>query len=56
MYPGDYETLEVGYPRNDALVNATAEDVRRIRAELGIESGQVAVLYAPTWRDTLAKK
>lgn len=29
VYPGDYETLEVGYPRNDALVNAGPEDVRR---------------------------
>ncbi len=51
VYPGDYETLEVGYPRNDALVNAGPEDVRRIRAELGIEPGQVAVLYAPTHRE-----
>jgi CDP-glycerol glycerophosphotransferase len=51
VYPGDYETLEVGYPRNDALVNATAQDVRRIRDELGIEPGQVAVLYAPTHRE-----
>jgi CDP-glycerol glycerophosphotransferase len=52
-YPGDYETLEIGYPRNDALVNATEADVRRIRAGLRIEPEQIAVLYAPTHREYL---
>jgi CDP-glycerol glycerophosphotransferase len=51
VYPTAYESLDVGYPRNDALVNAGEEDVRRIRAELGIEPGQTAVLYAPTHRE-----
>jgi CDP-glycerol glycerophosphotransferase len=51
VYPTRYESLETGYPRNDALANATAEDVRRIRAQLGIEPDQVAVLYAPTHRE-----
>jgi len=51
VYPGEYETLEVGYPRNDVLANATDEDVRRVRAELAIEPGQTAVLYAPTHRE-----
>jgi CDP-glycerol glycerophosphotransferase len=51
VYPFPYETLETGYPRNDALANATAEDAARIRAELGIAPGQVAVLYTPTHRD-----
>jgi CDP-glycerol glycerophosphotransferase len=50
-YPVDCETLEVGYPRNDALANATEADVERTRAELGIEPGQTAVLYAPTHRE-----
>jgi CDP-glycerol glycerophosphotransferase (TagB/SpsB family) len=50
-FPFDYESLEVGYPRNDVLANATEEDVRRIRAELGIEPGQTAILYAPTHRE-----
>jgi CDP-glycerol glycerophosphotransferase len=27
VYPGTYETLEVGYPRNDALAGATPESV-----------------------------
>ena len=31
-FPTRYETLEVGYPRNDVLARATDEDVRRIRA------------------------
>ena len=51
VYPVPFETLEVGYPRNDALANATDEDARRLRAELGIAPGQTAVLYAPTHRE-----
>jgi CDP-glycerol glycerophosphotransferase len=50
-YPVRYESLEVGYPRNDVLSTATDDDVRRIREELGIGSGQTAVLYAPTHRE-----
>jgi CDP-glycerol glycerophosphotransferase (TagB/SpsB family) len=52
-YPTRYETLEVGYPRNDALVNATEADIDRIRTQLGIGAGQTAVLYAPTHREYL---
>lgn len=51
VYPVRCETLEVGYPRNDELANATAEQVRGIRAELGIEPGRRSVLYAPTHRE-----
>jgi CDP-glycerol glycerophosphotransferase len=51
VYPTRYESLETGYPRNDVLANASDEDVTRIRAELGIEPGQKAVLYAPTHRE-----
>lgn len=50
-YPASYETLEVGYPRNDALVNAMEDDVRRIRAELGIGGDERAILFAPTHRE-----
>lgn len=50
-YPTHYETLEVGYPRNDILANATDADSARIRAELGIEPGACAILYAPTHRE-----
>jgi CDP-glycerol glycerophosphotransferase len=54
-YPTRYESLEVGYPRNDVLATASDEDVARIRAELGIEPGQTAVLYAPTHREYQAE-
>ena len=48
------EILETGYPRNDALNAPDRDEVRaRVRASLGIEEGQKAVLYAPTWRDNL---
>jgi CDP-glycerol glycerophosphotransferase len=50
-YPGTYETLEVGYPRNDVLATSTQEDVQRVRAELEIEPDRVAILYAPTHRE-----
>src|SRR4051812_13221139 len=50
-FPFEYESLEVGYPRNDVLATATDADVERIRAELGIAENQIAVLYAPTHRE-----
>jgi CDP-glycerol glycerophosphotransferase len=51
VYPTRYESLETGYPRNDVLANARPEEAERIRAELGIEPGQRAVLYTPTHRE-----
>ncbi|MGW0626655.1 bifunctional glycosyltransferase/CDP-glycerol:glycerophosphate glycerophosphotransferase [Streptomyces sp. NPDC002758] len=50
-FPGRYEALEYGYPRNDVYYTATADDVARIRRELGVPEGRTAVLYAPTHRD-----
>ncbi|MEU6637419.1 bifunctional glycosyltransferase/CDP-glycerol:glycerophosphate glycerophosphotransferase [Streptomyces rochei] len=50
-YPGSYEQLEYGYPRNDVYCTATAEDVARVRRALGVPEGKTAVLYAPTHRD-----
>ncbi|MGV9898080.1 CDP-glycerol glycerophosphotransferase family protein, partial [Streptomyces tendae] len=50
-FPGSYEHLEYGYPRNDVYCTATAEDVARVRRELGVPEGKTAVLYAPTHRD-----
>ncbi|MFE7355068.1 CDP-glycerol glycerophosphotransferase family protein [Streptomyces sp. NPDC057543] len=44
-------TLEYGYPRNDIYQRATAGDVARLRASLGIPEGAPALLYAPTHRD-----
>ncbi|MET0521647.1 MAG: CDP-glycerol glycerophosphotransferase family protein, partial [Jiangellaceae bacterium] len=52
-YPCAYETLEVGYPRNDRLATATATDTATARAELGIEPGRRVVLYMPTHREWL---
>jgi len=51
VYPTSYESLEFGYPRNDALARADDDAVRQARAELGIRPDQRAVLYAPTHRD-----
>ncbi|MGY1703207.1 CDP-glycerol glycerophosphotransferase family protein [Geodermatophilus sp. SYSU D00697] len=49
------EMLEIGYPRNDVLVDEFAEKARaRTRAALGIADHQRAVLYAPTYRDNLS--
>ncbi|PWU60084.1 CDP-glycerol--glycerophosphate glycerophosphotransferase [Micromonospora globispora] len=52
-YPAAYETLEVGYPRNDRLVLATRDEVHKVRAELGIGPDEQVVLYAPTHREHL---
>jgi CDP-glycerol glycerophosphotransferase len=50
-YPTRYESLEIGYPRNDVLANATEEDVERARNELGLEPGTRSILFAPTHRE-----
>jgi CDP-glycerol glycerophosphotransferase (TagB/SpsB family) len=50
-FPGSYETLEYGYPRNDVYYTATADDVARVRRALGVPDGRTALLYAPTHRD-----
>ncbi|MFF8590520.1 CDP-glycerol glycerophosphotransferase family protein [Streptomyces sp. NPDC015220] len=51
VYPCSYVSLESGYPRNDVLVNATFDDVRRARAALGLTDGAKAFLYMPTHRE-----
>lgn len=49
------EILEIGYPRNDALLDDAAPELRRAtRERLGIAPGTRAVLYAPTYRDALS--
>jgi CDP-glycerol glycerophosphotransferase len=50
-YPCRYQTLEVGYPRNDRLAGATPEDAAAVRERLGIPAGRAVVLYAPTHRE-----
>jgi CDP-glycerol glycerophosphotransferase len=47
--------LVTGYPRNDALLTADTALVRsRVLEQLGIDPERIVVLYAPTWRDTVA--
>lgn len=47
--------LEIGYPRNDALLDEHAGRLRRdTRERLGIPEGKRAILYAPTFRDYLS--
>ncbi|MCD7880910.1 MAG: CDP-glycerol glycerophosphotransferase family protein [Clostridiales bacterium] len=43
--------LELGYPRNDRLANATPEECQAMRQRLGIPPGKRVILYAPTFRD-----
>lgn len=46
------EILETGYPRNDKLSTATADERQRIRVSIGVTDPSVTlVMYAPTWRD-----
>lgn len=48
------DLLMTGYPRNDALLADTATQVReQTREALGVPPDKTAVLYAPTWRETL---
>ncbi len=43
--------IEVGYPRNDYLINYTEEEVIALKEELDIPIDKKVLLYAPTWRD-----
>lgn len=45
-----------GYPRNDSTLSISADARDELRKRLGIAEGQRVVLYAPTWRGTLANK
>jgi glycosyltransferase involved in cell wall biosynthesis/CDP-glycerol glycerophosphotransferase (TagB/SpsB family) len=44
VYPATYETLEFGNPRNDRLLTATLDDVRKVRADLGYDDATPVVL------------
>ncbi|WP_426937197.1 CDP-glycerol glycerophosphotransferase family protein [Brevibacterium sp. LE-L] len=45
-------SVELGYPRNDVLLNEAAEDRRKsVRQQLGFTDSDFVVLYAPTFRD-----
>lgn len=49
----DGEMLEIGYPRNDILINENNETkINEIKERLNIlYEGKKIILYAPTWRD-----
>ena len=48
----DGEMLEIGYPRNDILVNENNEaKINEIKERLNIDKDKKIILYAPTWRD-----
>ena len=50
-FPVRAEVWEIGAPRNDLLARPPAGPRYQVRARLGIRPDQVAVLYAPTYRD-----
>ncbi|ROR28620.1 CDP-glycerol glycerophosphotransferase [Mobilisporobacter senegalensis] len=44
--------LEIGYPRNDTLVNNNEEEyIVSLKEKFGLPSDKRIILYAPTWRD-----
>lgn len=44
--------LEVGYPRNDTLINDNnAKYILTLKEKLGLPLDKKIILYAPTWRD-----
>lgn len=50
------EIMRCGYPRNDILVRKDPAEEAEIRARLGIDADTGVLLYAPTFRDSDAKK
>ena len=48
LYEG--EVLEVGTPRNDKLVNPSADEIGGMKKQLGIDEDVRILLYAPTLR------
>ncbi len=43
--------IEVGYPRNDILVNASDAYIAKLKADFNLEPEDKVLLYAPTFRD-----
>lgn len=44
---------EIGYPRNDVLINRKddKEYINQIKRDLNLPKGKKIIMYAPTWRD-----
>lgn len=48
----DKQMLEIGYPRNDILINDNnIKNIERIKQKLNLPQNKKIILYAPTWRD-----
>lgn len=48
----DKNILEIGYPRNDILINRNnINEILGIKKHLGLPNNKKIILYAPTWRD-----
>ena len=48
----DGEMLEIGYPRNDILINDNnQENIDSIKSKFNVPKDKKVILYAPTWRD-----
>ncbi|KRO26183.1 glycosyl glycerophosphate transferase [Pediococcus argentinicus] len=45
------EIFEIGYPRNDELINASQKDIEQLKTKLKIPKNKKVILYAPTFRD-----
>ncbi|MEU6233994.1 bifunctional glycosyltransferase family 2 protein/CDP-glycerol:glycerophosphate glycerophosphotransferase [Kitasatospora sp. NPDC047058] len=50
-FPGRYEMLDTGYPRNDRLADAGPAEAAAMRERFGLAPDRTAVLYAPTHRE-----
>lgn len=51
FFEHDIINLQLGYPRNDILVNSSNLDKENIKFRLGIPKDKKVILYAPTFRD-----
>lgn len=48
----DKTMLEIGYPRNDTLINDNNQKyIKKLKKELKLPMDKKIILYAPTWRD-----
>lgn len=49
----DERNWEIGYPRNDVLVNRHDDQayIEKIKKELNLPKDKKVIMYAPTWRD-----
>ena len=47
----DGPMLEIGYPRNDKLVETTPSQIYELKRKMQLPLNKKIILYAPTWRD-----